>query len=97
MKPYIIVRANGLDKLEQFVNAAYKNGYRPLGGPLRLFHGGGGDVWFAQAMGLTRWQVRRHFRPAVFRKLKDETLQEYARIFRVSTDVLRNFQGEVDR
>ena len=51
----------------------------------------------AQAMGLYRWQVRRHFQPAVFRKLRDETLREYARIFRVSIDVLRNFAGEDDR
>lgn len=51
----------------------------------------------AQAMGLYRWQVRRHFRPAVFRKLRDGTLQEYARIFRVSSDVLRHFSGEDDR
>jgi hypothetical protein len=48
----------------------------------------------AQAMGLYRWQVRRHFKPAVFKKLKDETLREYARIFRVSIDTLRHFHGE---
>lgn len=51
----------------------------------------------AQAMGLYRWQVRRHFRPDVFRKLKDKTLMEYARIFRVSVEALRNFHGEVER
>ncbi len=51
----------------------------------------------AQAMGLYRWQVKRHFRPAVFRKLKDEMLREYARIFRISTDALRHFRGEDDR
>jgi hypothetical protein len=51
----------------------------------------------AQAMGLYRWQVRRHFKPAVFRKLGDETLKEYARIFRVSVDTLRHFHGEDDR
>jgi hypothetical protein len=51
----------------------------------------------AQAMGLYRWQVKRHFQPAVFRKLKDETLREYARIFRVSIDELRHFSGEDDR
>ncbi len=48
----------------------------------------------AQAMGLYRWQVRRHFKPGVFRKLRDETLTEYARIFRVSVDTLRHFHGE---
>ena len=51
----------------------------------------------ARAIGLYRWQVRRHFRPAVFRKLKKETLREYARIFRVSIETLQNFQGEDDR
>jgi hypothetical protein len=49
----------------------------------------------AQAMGLYRWQVRRHFRPGVFEKLKDKTLMEYARIFRVSVDTVRHFHGEV--
>lgn len=48
----------------------------------------------AQAMGLYRWQVRRHFRPGVFRKLKDDTLSEYARIFRVSVEKLQQFHGE---
>jgi hypothetical protein len=48
----------------------------------------------AQAMGLYRWQVRRHFKPGVFKKLNDKTLMEYARIFRVSVDTVRNFHGE---
>ena len=48
----------------------------------------------AQAMGLYRWQVKRHFKPGVFKKLEDETLREYARIFRVSVDALRHFHGE---
>jgi hypothetical protein len=48
----------------------------------------------AQAMGLYRWQVRRHFKPRVFNKLRDKTLMEYARIFRVSVDELKRFTGE---
>ena len=48
----------------------------------------------AQAMGLYRWQVRRHFRPRVFRKLDEKTLAGYARIFRVSVDTVRQFRGE---
>lgn len=48
----------------------------------------------AQAMGLCRWQVRRHFKPGVFRKLDEKTLTEYARIFRVSVDTVRQFRGE---
>lgn len=50
MKKYIIVKANGLDKLEQFVNEAYSHGYIAVGGPLRTYKGECHDVWFAQAM-----------------------------------------------
>ena len=48
----------------------------------------------AQAMGLYRWQVKRHFKPHVFNKLDDKTLNEYARIFRVSVDIIKNFPKE---
>lgn len=48
----------------------------------------------AQAMGLYRWQVKRHFKPGVFIKLNDAILAEYARIFRISVDALKNFHGE---
>lgn len=48
----------------------------------------------AQAMGLYRWQVKRHFKPAVFKRLGDETLAEYARIFGIPVDDLRHFPKE---
>ncbi len=48
----------------------------------------------AQAMGLYRWQVRRHCRPAVFRRLGQETLAEYARLFGISVERLKTFPGE---
>jgi hypothetical protein len=48
----------------------------------------------AQAMGLYRWQVRRHFKPIVFEKLGNPLLTEYARIFGISVEALRNFPKE---
>ena len=48
----------------------------------------------AQAMGLYRWQVRRHFKPRVFKRLDDGMLNEYARIFGVSVDALNRFREE---
>jgi hypothetical protein len=48
----------------------------------------------AQAMGIYRWQVKRHCKPGVFKKLDNVTLAEYARIIRISIDTLRNFPGE---
>jgi hypothetical protein len=48
----------------------------------------------AQAMGLYRWQIKRHCKPGVFKKLDGRMLSEYARILRVSVDELMNFRGE---
>jgi hypothetical protein len=48
----------------------------------------------AQAMGLYRWQVKRHFKPSIFKKLDDRTLAGYAALFRISVDALKNFPGE---
>jgi hypothetical protein len=48
----------------------------------------------AQVMGLYRWQVMRHFKPRVFKRLDDRTLGEYARIFGISIDALKNFPEE---
>jgi hypothetical protein len=50
----------------------------------------------AQAMGLFRWQVKRHFRPRVFKKLDGRTLAEYARLFGISVEKLTNFSEEVE-
>lgn len=48
----------------------------------------------AQAMGLYRWQVKRHFKPSIFKKLDDRTLAGYATLFRISVDALKNFPRE---
>lgn len=48
----------------------------------------------AQGMGLYRWQVKRHFKPAVFKKLDEGILAEYARIFGISVDALKHFSKE---
>jgi hypothetical protein len=58
--------------------------YKKLMDPLTL----------AQGTGLYRWQVKRHFKPRVFKGLDDKTLNEYARIFGVSADTLKNFREE---
>ena len=38
-----------------------------------------------------QWQIKRHFKPGVFKKLNTATLSEYARIFNTTTDELINF------
>lgn len=45
----------------------------------------------ANYMGKWRWTVKRHFRPAVFTGLKEETLAKYAAVFNISVTELKQF------
>lgn len=38
-----------------------------------------------------QWQVKRHMKPAVFKKLSADMLATYARIFNITTEELVNF------
>jgi hypothetical protein len=42
----------------------------------------------AKYVRLSRWRVRRHLKPAVFRRLKTSILERYAKIFNVSAGQL---------
>ena len=42
----------------------------------------------AKYVRLSRWRVRRHLKPAVFRRLKVSILERYAKIFNVSAEHL---------
>lgn len=44
------------------------------------------DMW--------KWRVKRHFKPAVFAKLNDKTLQKYADAFDISIAELKNFKTD---
>lgn len=43
----------------------------------------------AQAMGKFQWQIRRHFKPAVFNRLSDKRLQAYAKVMGLSVEALK--------
>jgi hypothetical protein len=45
----------------------------------------------AKYMNKWEWQIKRHFKPSVFNDLKPATLDEYARIFNITTDKLTHF------
>lgn len=46
----------------------------------------------AQAMGLFKWQVKRHLKPEIFRKLNEPVLQQYADLFRIPIRALIHFE-----
>lgn len=39
-----------------------------------------------------KWRVKRHFKPHVFKKLSDKTLQKYADVFEISIEQLKNIE-----
>ena len=48
------------------------------------------------ASGVWAWRVKRHFRPEVFAKLDDKTLQHYAETMGISVEELRNLPPAAD-
>lgn len=46
----------------------------------------------ASYAGLWKWRVKRHFKPSVFKKLSNRTLQKYADIFEISIDELKHIK-----
>ncbi len=45
-------------------------------------------------VGMWQWRVKRHFKPTIFAKLSDATLQKYAETFNISVHELRNFKTD---
>tara|TARA_R100000935_G_scaffold41132_2_gene62679 strand:+ start:13982 stop:14395 length:414 start_codon:yes stop_codon:yes gene_type:complete len=43
----------------------------------------------ASYMGIWKWRVKRHFRPAVFKNLNNKTLQKYADVFDITIEELQ--------
>tara|TARA_R100001369_G_scaffold92792_1_gene139877 strand:+ start:2599 stop:3000 length:402 start_codon:yes stop_codon:yes gene_type:complete len=43
----------------------------------------------ASYVGIWKWRVKRHFRPAVFKNLNNKTLQKYADIFDITIEELQ--------
>ena len=46
--------------------------------------------------GLWKWQVRRHLRPAVFKRLSERTLHRYAEVFEVTIPDLNSLIAHED-
>ena len=42
--------------------------------------------------GISLWRVKRHFKPKVFKKLSDKTLQKYAEAFNITIDQLKKVE-----
>ncbi len=43
-------------------------------------------------VGIWKWRVKRHFKPSVFKKLKNSTLEKYAEVFEISVNDLQQIK-----
>lgn len=43
--------------------------------------------------GMWQWRVKRHFKPSVFKKLSNKTLQKYAEVFEITINELQHIQS----
>ena len=41
---------------------------------------------------ISKWKVKRHLKPRGFKKLKQEQIENYAKVFGISTDELLNYK-----
>lgn len=42
--------------------------------------------------GIWKWKIKRHFKPSVFQKLSNKTLEKYAEVFEISIEELKNIK-----
>lgn len=42
-------------------------------------------------MGKSKWKIKRHFDPKVFKRLPQETIEQYADVFDIETSQITNF------
>ena len=52
------------------------------------------ELALAQATGLWRWRIRRHFRPDIYRRLPVKILARYAEVFGLDVAQLVRYQQE---
>ena len=43
-------------------------------------------------VGIWIWNVKRHFKPSVFQKLNDKTLEKYGEVFEISIEELKKIK-----
>lgn len=46
----------------------------------------------ASYVGFWQWKVKRHFKPKIFKKLSENTLNKYAEVFEITIEELRNIK-----
>ncbi len=89
------VKINALDvtwnDIEEKINAAKESVLRNEASPILFFMEKNimNAAILSSYTGFFKWQIKRHLKPAVFKKLSTKKLSKYAEVFNVSVDELK--------
>ncbi len=89
-EPKTIALSNAIDEIKERIDLAKQRVKEGKTSPIEYYmelHKMDVGI-LASYVGLWQWQVKRHFKPTVFKKLKEKTLRKYAEVFDISIDEL---------
>lgn len=90
-EPKTVALNNAIDEINERIEDAKKRVLEGKTSPIEYYmelHKMDVGI-LASYVGLWQWRVKRHFKPSVFKKLKNYTLQKYAEVFEISVDELK--------
>jgi len=92
--PKTIALDNAIKEIEERINDAKKRVLTNKTSPIEYYmelHKMDVSV-LASYVGIWKWRVKKHFKPATFNKLSSRTLQKYADVFDITVEELKNIQ-----
>lgn len=93
--PKTIALDNAIKQIEERVTAAKERFLKNESSPLEYYMElNKMDLTIlASYVGIWKWRVKRHFKPSVFKKLSQKTLQNYADVFDITVEDLKNIKA----
>lgn len=93
--PKTIALDNAIKQIEERVTAAKERFLKNESSPLEYYMElNKMDLTIlASYVGIWKWRVKRHFKPSVFKKLSQKKLQNYADVFDITVEDLKNIKA----
>lgn len=94
-EPKTIALENSINAINERIEEAKQNIKSGKSSPVVYFMELHRMDWITLAdyVGMWKWRVKRHAKPAVFKKLNQKILQKYADAFQISVEELTTYKG----
>lgn len=93
-EPKTIALSNAIEEIEERIKIAKEKVKKGLTSPIEYYmevHKMDVSI-LSDYVGIWQWRVKRHFKPSVFKRLKNKTLKKYATVFNISVAQLKNIE-----